>query len=312
MHDIMIIGGGPSGLTAALYAARAGKSVIVIEKNSYGGQITWSPKVDNFPAAGSLSGMEFADRLLDQVMKYPVQLEIDEVMSLEKNGGIFTVKTAFGCEFEAKSVIIATGAEPKKLGIKDEDRLTGKGVSFCAVCDGEFYKGMDVAVAGGGNSALQEALYLSDLCSNVFLIHRRDSFRADDIITEAVKNRPNIKFVLNSRIKQLSGDDKLESVTVSQTGDEGVYDEKTILVNALFVAIGHKPDTAIFKNYADIKEDGYIKAGEDCAASTSGVFAAGDCRVKDVRQLTTAVADGTNAAIGACRYIDSVFLSSDE
>ena len=308
MHDIMIIGGGPAGLTAALYAARAGKSVIVIEKNSYGGQITFSPKVENFPAAGSVSGMEFADRLLEQVMKYPVQLELDEVLSLEKKENIFTVKTAFGCTFEGKSVIIATGAEPKKLGIEGEDRFTGKGVSFCAVCDGEFYKNKDVAVIGGGNSALQEALYLSDICRKVVLIHRRNSFRADDVLAEAVQKKVNIELMLESRIKKISGNDTLEYVTVSHMNVAQIEAaEETISVNALFIAIGHKPNTEIFTEYIDINDDGYIKADENCATTAPGIFIAGDCRDKNVRQLTTAAADGTNAAIEACRYIDATF-----
>lgn len=306
MHDIIVIGGGPAGLTAALYAARAGKSVVVIEKNSYGGQITFSPKVENFPAAGSISGMEFADRLLEQVMKYPVQLELDEVISLEKKKDIFAVRTAFDCTFEGRSVIIAAGAEPEKLGVEGEDRFTGKGVSFCAVCDGEFYKEKDVAVIGGGNSALQEALYLSDICRKVILIHRRDSFRADGILVEAAKKRNNIDFMLNSVITELSGDDALESLTVSRSVSKKTNREDiTVSVNALFIAIGHRPDTGIYAEYVDLKDDGYVRADENCITSTSGIFAAGDCRDKKVRQLTTAAADGTNAAIEACRYIDA-------
>lgn len=308
MHDIIIIGGGPAGLTAALYAARAGKSVIVIEKNSYGGQITWSPKVENFPAAGSVSGIEFADRLLEQLMKYPVQFELDEVISLEKGKDIFIVKTAFDCIFKGRSVIIAAGAEPKRLGIEGEERFTGKGVSFCAVCDGEFYKEKDVAVTGGGNSALQEALYLSDICRRVILIHRRDSFRADDILVEAVKKRDNIDFMLNSVITKLSGGDILESLTISRADGEKKYTKDEIVsVNALFIAIGHKPDTEIFTEYVVLNDDGYIKANENCVTMTVGIFAAGDCRDKNVRQLTTAAADGTNAAVEACRYIDATF-----
>ena len=312
IYDIVVIGGGPAGLTAALYGARAGKSVLVMEKNGFGGQITWSPRVDNFPAAGSVSGMEFADRLVEQVMGYGVDMELDEAVSVEMREGRFCVKTAFDCEFEGRSLIVATGAEPRRIGVDGEEEFTGQGVSYCAVCDGEFYKGADVAVVGGGNTALQEAMYLSDICEKVYLIHRREEFRGDDVLAEAAMKRENIVPVLGSRVTGLEGGNVLEAVKVGPAGDgdaAGAKDSgkhRRLAVSGLFVAIGHVPDNDRFSGFMDMSADGYGAAGEDCVTKTPGFFVAGDCRAKNVRQLTTAVADGANAAVEACMYIDGL------
>lgn len=304
MHDLIIVGGGPAGLTAALYAGRAGKSVLVLEKNNYGGQITWSPRVENFPAAGTVSGIEFADSLTEQVMSIDsVDLELDEAVDIKRDEErIFTVKTAFGDIYSSKALIDATGAAPRKLGAEGEERLTGHGVSYCAVCDGDFYRGKTAAVAGGGNSALQEAIYLSDICSRVYLIHRRDAFRADDILVDAAEKRENIIFILEAQIASIDGSDNVKHITVNYKDDR----KETLDVSALFIAIGHVPVNDIFRKFTDLDEEGYADNGEDCSTYTPGFFTAGDCRKKEVRQLTTAAADGAVAALAACRYIDSI------
>ena len=302
MYDIIIIGGGPAGLTAALYALRAGKSVLVIEKSTFGGQITWSPKVENFPTIPSISGAELGDRLTSLVLEQGAELELDEVVSVELDGDIKRVKTDFGGTFEAKALIIAAGARPRTLGIPGEDALMGAGVCFCAVCDGAFYKDRPVAVNGGGNSALQDAMLLSDTCSKVYLIHRRDTFRGEARLVEALRARENVEFVLNSSITALIGQDELSGLVV--TNDKG--ESREISVDGLFVAIGHAPDNGVFSELIDLDKGGYADSDESCTTKTPGVFVAGDCRKKSVRQLTTAAADGSCAALAACRYIDAL------
>lgn len=302
MYDIIIVGGGPAGLTAALYALRAGKTALIIEKNAFGGQITWSPKVENFPTIESISGTELADRLMEQTMNQGAEMELDEVTAIELDGDVKRVKTEFGGEFEAKTVIIATGARPRMLGVEREAELVGSGVCFCAVCDGAFYKGRPVAVNGGGNSALQDAMLLSDTCSRVYLVHRRDSFRGEAKLVEALREKENVEFVLNSSITALHGETELTGITVT----DKMGNERKIAVDGLFVAIGHAPDNGIFAELIDLDAGGYADSGEDCMTKTPGVFVAGDCRKKSVRQLTTAAADGSAAALAACSYIDSL------
>ena len=216
LYDIIIIGGGPAGLTAATYARRAGKSVLVIEKNAFGGQITWSPKVENFPAFVSISGAELGDKLLEQAMEQGADVELDEVSELRVEGGVKKLVCLSGAEFEAKAVIIATGAKPRMLGLEREEELVGAGVCFCAVCDGAFYKGEAVAVNGGGNSALQDAMLLSETCKKVYLVHRRDSFRGEAKLVEALRARENVEFVLNARVTELMGEGELTSIAVEQ------------------------------------------------------------------------------------------------
>ena len=302
MYDIIIVGGGPAGLTAALYALRAGKTALIIEKNAFGGQITWSPKVENFPTIESISGTELADRLMEQTMNQGAEMELDEVTAIELDGDVKRVKTDSGGEFEAKTVIIATGARPRMLGVEREAELGGSGVCFCAVCDGAFYKGRPVAVNGGGNSALQDAMLLSDTCSRVYLVHRRDSFRGEAKLVEALREKENVEFVLNSSITALHGETELTGITVT----DKMGNERKIAVDGLFVAIGHAPDNGIFAGLIDLDAGGYADSGEDCMTKTPGVFVAGDCRKKSVRQLTTAAADGSAAALAACSYIDSL------
>ena len=299
MYDIIIIGGGPAGLTAATYARRAGKSVLVIEKNAFGGQITWSPKVENFPGFVSVSGVELGDKLLEQAMEQGAEVELEEVETLTVNGGVKRVRCVSGAEFEARAVIIATGARPRMLGLPREQELIGNGVCFCAVCDGAFYKGQDVAVNGGGNSALQDALLLSETCRKLYLIHRRDSFRGEAKLVDALKAKDNVEFILGARITELVGEDELCGLKLDCNGET-----RNIDVTGLFVAIGHAPDNGKFSNLIALTESGYADSDEDCLTVTPGVFTAGDCRRKSVRQLTTAVADGSVAALAACAYLD--------
>ena len=299
MYDILIIGGGPAGLTAATYACRAGKSVLVLEKAAFGGQITWSPRVENFPGFVSISGSALGDKLLEQAMEQGAEVELEEVAGLARNGETWTVRCDSGAAFEGRAVILATGAHPRMLGIPREEELVGSGVGYCAVCDGAFYKGKAVAVNGGGNSALQDALLLSESCSKVYLIHRRDSFRGEQKLVEALQARENVEFVLNASVTALLGGEELSGLTVEQNGQS-----REIPVEGLFVAIGHQPDLEAFAPWLNRDKAGYADAGEDCLTPTEGLFVAGDCRKKSVRQLTTAAADGAVAALAACRWLD--------
>ena len=302
MYDIIVVGGGPAGLTAALYALRAGKSVLVIEKSTFGGQITWSPKVENYPAIPSVSGTELGDRLMAQAEAQGAEFELDEVISAELDGDVKRVKTDFGGEFEAKALIIAVGAKPRMLGLEREEELVGNGVCFCAVCDGAFYKNRPVAVTGGGNSALQDAVLLSDTCSKVYLIHRRATFRGEAKLVETLRSKDNVEFVLESSVTALHGENELSGITV--TNKDGA--SRDISVDGLFVAVGHAPDNGVFAQLMDLDEAGYAASDESCLTKTRGVFVAGDCRRKAVRQLTTAAADGSAAALAACSYIDNM------
>ena len=302
MYDIIVVGGGPAGLTAALYALRAGKSVLVIEKSTFGGQITWSPKVENYPAIPSVSGTELGDRLMAQAEAQGAEFELGEVISVELDGDVKRVKTDFGGEFEAKALIIAVGAKPRMLGLEREKELVGNGVCFCAVCDGAFYKNRPVAVSGGGNSALQDAVLLSDTCSKVYLIHRRATFRGEAKLVETLRSKDNVEFVLESSVTALHGENELRGITV--TNKDGA--SRDISVDGLFVAVGHAPDNGVFAQLMELDEAGYAASDESCLTKTRGVFVAGDCRRKAVRQLTTAAADGSAAALAACSYIDNM------
>ena len=299
MVDIIVIGGGPAGLTAAVYARRAGKSVLVLEKDALGGQITWSPKVENYPAVPAVSGMDLGNRMAEQAMDMGAEVEIDEVLRIEDFGSHKRVYGSFGTEYDARAVILAAGARPRKLGLKREDELVGSGVGYCAVCDGAFFKGQAVAVNGGGNSALQDAVLLSDLCSRVYLVHRRDSFRGEEALVNLLRGKENVEFVLNAVITGLKGDSELSGITVEQDGVQ-----REIPVSGLFVAIGHEPDLAAFADFLDRDAQGYAVSDEGCLTKTEGFFVAGDCRRKKIRQVTTAAADGAVAALAACAWLD--------
>ncbi|MBQ6570670.1 MAG: FAD-dependent oxidoreductase [Clostridia bacterium] len=299
MYDVVIIGAGPAGMTAALYTLRAGKTALLIESSGFGGQIVYSNSVENYPAVKKQSGMEFADALTEQVISLGAEISLDKATGITKEPDGFCVQCE-GESYKAKSVIIAAGVHHRKLGIEGEEALIGGGISFCAVCDGAFFKNKKVAVVGGGNTAVQDAIYLSAGCEKVWLIHRRDAFRAEKALCEQAAKKENIEFVLNSNVTAVTGSGSLESVTV--TDKEG--NTRVLDAAGLFVAIGQIPGNQAFGDIVELDESGYIIAGEDCRTNCDGIFVAGDCRTKSVRQLTTAVADGAVAAIAACEYID--------
>jgi thioredoxin reductase (NADPH) len=299
MFDIIIIGAGPAGMTAAIYALRAGKKVLIIEKENFGGQITASPRVENYPGFKSISGNEFADNLLDQITSLGVVTEVNVVTAVKKTAGTFTVETESG-NFEGRAVIIATGVSHRRLQVNGEEEHLGKGISFCAVCDGGFYRNKDVAVVGGGSTALQDSLFLSDICSKVYLIHRRDQFRGETELSDEVRRNPKIELCLNSTVDEIKGLSVVESVVIRNKIDNST---REISVKGVFEAVGQIPENRQFADVIELDEAGYIKSDEKCLTSCEGIFAAGDCRTKERRQLTTATADGTIAALAALDYI---------
>ena len=302
MYDIIVIGGGPAGMTAALYALRNKKTVLVIEKGGFGGQIAYSPKVENFPGSMSISGNELADKLLDQIMTHGADVESETVTAVRDEGDIKRVLTEDGAEFEGRAVIIATGVKHRMLGLPGEHDLVGNGISFCAVCDGDFYSGQTVAVAGGGNSALQEATLLSDSCKEVILIQNLDHFTGEASLSEKLLKKPNVRALMGTVIDAL----KVENgeLTGLAVRNERSEEKSELKCDGLFVAIGLIPENEAFKNVISLNSFGYADSDESCVTKTRGVFVAGDCRSKSVRQLTTAAADGSVAALAACRFID--------
>ncbi len=298
MYDIIIIGGGPAGLTAALYARRANKTVLVIEKGTFGGQITFSPKVENIPGFALVTGNEFAEKLVEQVLALEAEVECAEVLSI-KDGDVKTVVTDSG-EFQAKTVIIATGAKHRLLGLEKEEAMVGNGISFCAVCDGAFYEGKTVAVIGGGNSALQEALLLAETSKKVYVVQNLDYFTGEDKLVEQLKTKPNVEVILGTVVDSLLGEDELTGIVMRRVSDNEVTE---LTVDGMFVAIGLIPQNEAFSDVITLNEMGYADAGEDCLTTAPGIFVAGDCRSKRIRQVTTAAADGAVAALAACNYI---------
>ena len=293
MKDLIIIGAGCAGLTAALYAARAGKSVLIFEKESIGGQIASSPLIENYPGVPRMSGIEFADHLFSQVTELGVELEIDEVIKIEPQESVHHVFTS-NQKYEAKAVIIATGAKHRTLGLDKEELLTGHGVSYCALCDGAFFKNKRVAVIGGGNTAITEALYLSTYCESVTVIHRRDSFRAEASLMNQAELKSNIFWIKDTIVQELVGEKSLSGLKLLNTKTNS---SSSLSVDGLFVAIGHLPQTEAFSNLAPLDQEGFFDIGEDCRTPVPSIYVAGDCRKKNMRQLTTAVADGANASM---------------
>ena len=301
MYDIIIIGAGPAGMTAAIYARRAARTVLVLEALSYGGQIINTPEIENYPAAPHISGYEFATKVYEQAEALDAEFVFEKAVAIKDGGDEKIVVTSDG-EYKCKAVIIAAGSVNRKLGLPNEDDLVGKGVSYCATCDGAFYKGKTVAVVGGGNTALEDALYLADLADTVYLIHRRDAFRGDETAVNALKERQNVKFVYNSTVTALHADKRLTGITV--TDKDGNSSE--IELNGLFVAVGRVPENRNFADLVKLDETGYIAADESCRTNVPWIFAAGDGRTKNVRQLVTAAADGASAATEAIKYILSL------
>lgn len=302
MYDIIVVGGGPAGLTAAIYALRAGKSVLVIEKGGFGGQIAFSPKVENIPGFSQIGGSEFAEHLTEQALALGADAEIETVTTVTKNGDIFAVTTEEGNTFEGKAVILAVGVKHRVLGLPGEDTLIGNGISFCAVCDGAFYAGQDTAMIGGGNSALQEALLLSEVCRKVTVVQNLPTFTGEAKLAEALMAKDNVEVLFSTLITgYLSENGALTGLTV-RSEENG--EEKTIAVDGAFLAVGLVPENAAFANLAKLDERGYFAADEQCTGDVEGVFVAGDCRHKHIRQVVTAAADGAVAAMAACRYLD--------
>ena len=298
-YDIVIVGAGTAGLSAAIYAVRAGKSVIVLEATTYGGQIVNTPEVENYPGIQKISGFEFANNLYEQAKSLGAEVIYEKVIGIEVNGEEKIVHTTKE-DYQAKAVILATGAKNRPLGLEHEKEWIGAGISYCATCDGMFYRGKDVAVAGGGNTALEDAIFLTNYCRKVYLIHRRDAFRGEEKLLQTLKEKPNVEFVLNANITRLIGEDGVDGVEVE---DKNTHEKRVIDVMGLFVAIGQMPENSEFINVVDLDRGGYIEAKEDCKTKTKGIFTAGDCRTKKVRQLATAASDGAIAALAACEYI---------
>ncbi len=301
MYDIIIVGAGTAGLTAAIYARRASKTVLVLEEASYGGQIINTPDIENYPAAAHISGFEFATKLYEQAKELGAEIVFEKVNGIRVNETVKEVTTDKN-SYEAKAVILATGSQNRKLELENEKELVGKGVSYCATCDGFFYRKKTVAVNGGGNTALEDALYLSDLAEKVYLIHRRDAFRGESSTVEKLKEKANVEFVFNSRITKLNATEKLESIEV--TDNEG--NVRTIQADGLFIAIGRIPQNEIFADLVDLDDAGYIVASENCHTRTAGIYVAGDNRSKELRQLVTATADGAVAATEAVKYLSTI------
>ncbi len=302
MYDVIVIGAGPAGLTAALYAARAGKMVKIFEKENIGGQILYSPLVENYPGIPHMPGSLFSEQLSEQVRNLGVEIKMTEVTKIEKEEGFFVLHTPIGVE-QTKTVILATGVQHKRLGIEGEENLVGAGVSYCAVCDGAFYTGEDVAVIGGGDTALQDAIFLASTSSHVILIHRRDEFRAEaSLVRKAVEN-PKIEIIRNHVADSFIVENGFVNGLFIKDKTLGFIQE--INVKGIFVAIGQKPQNEAFANLIDLDENGYFDSAEDALTKIPGIFVAGDARKKSVRQLTTAVGDGACAALSACKYIDA-------
>ena len=299
MYDIIIIGAGPAGLTSAIYAKRASKKVLVLEARSYGGQIINTPKIENYPVAPHISGFDFATNLYNQVKDLGVDIHLERVEKINNNSEYKEVITNKNT-YKGISVIIATGTQNRKMGL-NEDEFIGKGISYCATCDGAFYKDKIVAVVGGGNTAVEDAIYLSNVVSKVYLIHRRDKFRAEQGLVNELLTKENVEIIYNSEIKKINANEKIESINV--INKEGK--ENNIEVDGLFIAIGRNPENEIFKDVVELDENGYIVSYDNCHTSTDGIFVAGDNRKKDVRQLVTATSDGAIAATEAIKYVNN-------
>lgn len=299
MYDIIIIGGGPAGLTAAIYAARSGKKVLLFEKLAYGGQISKSAMVENYPAIRGISGAEFSMNLHSQAESFGCEFRKETVTAVT-DGETKRVLTSKG-EYEAKAVIFALGTEERKSGLENEEKYIGRGVSYCAFCDGNFFRKRDVMVVGGGNTAVQDALYLSDICNKVYLMHRRDEFRAEKSLMEKIRARENVEIITDSVLSQIGGAPILQYVKIK---NKLSGEEREISLNGLFMAIGQIPQTKDFADILPLDEYGYVNAGEDCTVK-DGIYVCGDCRKKEIRQLTTAVSDGTVAASRAAAFISA-------
>ena len=302
MYDMIIVGGGPAGLTSAIYALRAGKSVLVIEKNGFGGQIAFSPKVENIPGTRSISGAEFADKLTDHAMDLGAEVELEKVISVEKEGDIFTVSTEEGSTYQAKAVILAVGVKHRTLGLPGEEELIGNGISFCAVCDGAFYTGQQVAMIGGGNSALQEALLLAEVCQKVTIVQNLAFLTGEKKLADALAERENVEILYSTVVSQyITENGELKGLKLH---NDATGEDSEIAVDGTFLAVGLMPENDDFAHLTKLNSWGYFDSDESCTTQTPGLFVAGDCRSKTIRQVVTAAGDGAIAAMAACRYLD--------
>lgn len=302
MYDILIIGAGPAGMTAAIYGQRGGKKTIAFDKLSYGGQVINTAEVANYPGIPNMTGLDFADKTYNQMKDLGAEMRYEEISEIrDADKPIKTVITTSGKEYQCKAIIIATGSSPRPLGVENEDRFRGAGISYCATCDGAFFRDKTVAVCGGGNTALEDAEVLSDIAEKVYLVHRRDEFRADATNVKRVKTKKNVELVLDSVVTAIKGERFIQGIEVEnkKTGEK-----RELKIDGLFVAIGQMPENDIFKDVVKLNKAGYVEAGEDCLTGTDGIFTAGDCRAKKVRQITTAVSDGAIAALAAIEHIN--------
>ncbi len=306
MYDIIIIGAGPAGLTAALYARRAEKSVLLIEKETFGGQITHSPRVENYPGFESLSGSELGEKLLGQVLAQGAEIELDTVTGIRAiDDGALSVSCETGAAFEGRSVIIATGSRHRDLGVEGEERFVGEGISYCAICDGAFYKGKTVAVIGGGNTALQEAVLLSESCAHVTVVQNLPFLTGEESLQKILRGRDNVDFIYSVTVSAILGEDTFRGIRI-RNADTG--EERELFTDGMFVCIGQIPANEAFADVVTLNDYGYVLADETCLPTSTlpGIFVAGDCRQKSVRQVTTATADGAVAALAACRHVDGL------
>ena len=304
MYDIIIVGGGPAGLCAAIYARRANKSVLILEKDAFGGQIVFSPKVENYPGYESLSGSELADKLVSHALGQGADVEVETVTHVRDEGAYKVVETESGATYECRALILANGARHRHLGLPNEEKYIGDGISFCAVCDGAFYKNKTVALVGGGNSALQEAILLSEGCKKVYVIQNLDFLTGEKRLEDILRKRGNVEILTGTVVAEIPSDmQEFDRIVVRRLADGAM---ETLNVDGMFVAIGLVPENTAFANVATLDPAGYFASGEDCTTVSNGIFVAGDCREKGVRQVSTATADGSVAAIAACRYIDAL------
>ncbi len=311
-YDVIIIGAGIAGMTAAIYVVRGGKSVLVLEEKTQGGQIINTPDIENWPGDYGVSGVDLSQKIYHQMDKLGAEIEYSKVLGIEKGAGVLSdnwgddsdkpvwiVKTDDG-DYSCGAIIIAVGSEERRLGVAGEEKYIGRGVSFCATCDGAFYRDKDVVVVGGGNTAFQDALYLSGICKKVYLVHRREGFRAEAVLVDKLRSCDNVEFVIPYTPMEVIGDAKVSGLKIKSVADD---EERTLDVDGVFVAVGRIPETDIFTGVVDLDDGGYVVAGEDCKASAPGVFVAGDCRAKELRQLVTAASDGAIAGNNAVQYL---------
>ena len=296
MYDIIIVGAGPAGLTAAIYAKRAGKNVLVLEAKSYGGQIVNANSVENYPGIEKISGFDLATNMYNQAKEFGAEIKFETVTRIQEDKTVITTEN----KYQAKAIILATGAENRRLNINKETEFVGKGVSYCATCDGNFYKNKVVAVVGGGNTALEDALYLSNIAKKVYLIHRREQFRGETTYIKEIKTKENIELILNANVKNINGENLLESIDI----EDNKGNMKTVEVSGLFIAVGQAPRNEIFSNLITLDKYGYILSEDGVHTNIKGIYVAGDARVKQLRQLTTAVSDGSIAATMAIKEME--------